>query len=114
MSDSKLEIYQRATNRRLDSLEKSIDLTLKILTKFVDDMEPDIEALKTSIQNSRETQRDIHKEIQKDLKQVQFAVENKVDDVQKTLDSKEILTVPAKKIGIIKKLLKQIKGGGKQ
>ena len=106
MSNSLLETYQKQTNRRLDGLEKNIELILKILNKFVDDMEPEMDSLKNAMTLNKEKQQNIHEEIQKDLKQVQFSVEDKLDDVQKVLDNKEMIIVKQDKLAGIKKLLK--------
>ena len=51
--------YQKQTNRRLDGLEKNTELILKILNRFVDDMEPEMEAVKSALHSNREKQHEV-------------------------------------------------------
>jgi hypothetical protein len=96
MSESKLETYQRATNRRLDSLDKNIELILKVLNNFVDGMEPQMDSIKDAIHLSKEKQLEAKKDIEEALKNLKYAVEDKVYDFQKTLDNKEMIILPKK------------------
>lgn len=98
--------YQKQTNRRLEGLEKNVELILKVLNNFVDDMEPEIDALKSALHMNREKQREVQKEFKNEIKQMKLDVEDKVEEVQKTLENKKIITVPKEKFTWIKNRLK--------
>jgi hypothetical protein len=105
MINSTLEIYQKQTNRKLEGLEKNVELILKILNKFVDDMEPEMDIVKTSLRNNREKQLEVKKDIETALIEMKFSVEDKVQEVQKTLENKELYVLPSKG-GIAEKIKK--------
>lgn len=96
MANTTLEIYQKQTNRKLEGLEKNIELILKILNKFVDDMEPEIDIVKTTLRNNREKQLEVKEDIEKALAEMKFSFEDKVEEVQKTLENKELYVLPSK------------------
>lgn len=98
MSNRDLDIYQKQTNRRLDGLEKNVELILKVLNNFVDDMEPEIENLKSALHANKEKQTEVKEELQKDLKQIQFGVEDKVDEIKGEFKGGNVLFVKNNKV----------------
>lgn len=86
--------YQQVTIKRLEILD---DLTEKF------------EVLLQAMQTSREKQGEVHKDLKADVKKIEFAVEDKIDQVKEIVEGKDILMV---KQGIMDKVKKIIKKNG--
>lgn len=91
--------------RRLDSLEKNMELVLKD-RNLLEDIELQLSELKTALHMNRERQGEVKKELSADMKDVQNAVEDKVQEIKDIVDNKEILLVKSNVFDKVKKFLK--------
>lgn len=111
-STTKIEIELQRISRRMDAFQAAQDLWVGD-RNLLEDILLRLEAVEHALHMNRENQTETQKTLKADIHDLQGVVEDKVNGVQKTLNNKEMVIVPKDKIGIIKKLLKQIKGGGK-
>lgn len=94
--------------RRQDELQKSVDLLYKD-REILEDMQGSIKHLQEIIIQNQQHQDNTKKELRADVKESQFAVEAKVDQVQKIIDEKTVI-VKSKKSGVFDRIKKMIGG----
>jgi gas vesicle protein len=99
------ELDLKSIVRRLDSVEKNLDMVLKDRDMF-EDILLQLSELKNAVHMNRERQGEIKKELSADIKDVQNAVEDKVQEVKDVVDNKEILIVKPNVFDKVKKMLK--------
>lgn len=90
--------------RRLESLEKNLEIVLKD-RDMLEDIILRVDNLNNAILMNREKQHEVQKNISADIKDVQNAVEDKVSEVKTIMDNKEVIKLDKSKFGKIKKFL---------
>lgn len=90
--------------RRLESLEKNLEIVLKD-RDMLEDIILRVDNLNNAILMNREKQHEVQKNISADIKDVQTAVEDKVQEVKTVMDNKEMIKVNKNKFEKIKKFL---------
>lgn len=102
---TKIEIELQRLSRRMDAFQKAQDLWVGD-RNLLEDIQLRLEALERAIHMNREKQGETAKDIKAEISEMKGSVEDKVDDVQKSIDSKELLIIKKDKFSKIKKLLK--------
>ena len=90
--------------RRLESLEKNLEIVLKD-RDMLEDIILRVDNLNNAILMNREKQHEVQKNISADIKDVQVAVEDKVSEVKTIMDNKEVIKVSKNTFGKMKKFL---------
>lgn len=101
----KIEDELKKLSRRMDAMQKSLDLWSGD-RNILEDMMSRMISLEQALHMNREKQGEVQKDLKADIHDLQGSVEDKVDGVQKSLDNKEIIVVPKDRFGKIKKFLK--------
>jgi len=94
--------------RRLDELQKTVDLLFED-RKILEEVLGSIAHLKEIVHTSQSHQDNLTKDVKAEIKDVQFAVEDKVEEVKQTIDKKKIIKISGK--SILSKLLFWKEGG---
>ena len=100
-----LEELIKKLTRRIDTVQTSVDQVLQD-RNILEDLVLRVAELENAMHMNRETQMDVQTEMKKDIKSVQFAVEDKVDEVKKEIDDKKIV-VEQGKFDKLKKVFKK-------
>lgn len=103
-----LEDEMKKITRRQDDLQKE----LSILTderKILEDIQASIQYLKQIIVDNQQHQDNTKRDLRADVKESQFAMEDKVDEIKKMVDSQTIV-VKSTKDSIFKKVRNMING----
>ena len=106
----KITIKQELKNltRAVYEVAEYQQVTIKRM-EILDDISEKLEALTQVMQSNREKQGEVHKDLKADVKKIEFAVEDKVQEVKDMVDGANFLVV---KKGILDKVKKIIKKNG--
>ncbi len=93
--------------RRLDSLQKTTDLLFQD-RNILEDILSRLSAVEQALHLNKEHQTEMQKDMKADVKDVKFAVQDKIDEVKETMTEKTVI-VNAKNQNLFQKLLDKIK-----
>ena len=105
MTTTKIEIELQRISRRMDAFQAAQDLAVGD-RNILEDILLRLESVERALHMSREKAGEVQKDIKSDIHTLQGAVEDRVQEVQKTLNNKEILIVKKDIFAKIKKFLR--------
>lgn len=108
-NDLKVEAELKRLSRRMDAMQKSLDLWSGD-RNILEDLMGRMISLEQSLHMNREKQGEVQKDIKADIHDLQGELVDKVDEVKKTLDDKELIgTVSKEKLPLLKRFFKKNK-----
>ena len=109
---SEIKDGQKKIIRRLDEIQKDVTLIYEE-REILEDIQGSIKHLQEIILANQEHQDNARNSLKSDVKKVEFAVQDKVDEVKNTIEDKTVI-VKSSTGGIFKKILALLpKRGGK-
>jgi len=102
----KITIKQELKNltRAVYEVAEYQQVTIKRM-EILDDISEKLEALTQVMQSNREKQGEVHKDLKADVKKIEFAVEDKVQEVKDMVDGANILVVKKGLLDKVKKII---------
>lgn len=107
--DNQIQDELKRLVRRVDTLQKSVDIQIAD-RNILEDILARLSAVEQALHMNKDHQTEMQKDLKADVKDVQAAVEDKVNEVKNTIGEKTIV-VKSKSDSMFAKLRKMLGGG---